>query len=119
MISVSYSFNASHAVADDPRLSHQQRHYWTLTCYVRGDLVGPGWVMDFGDLRKIMVDVVAEVHKAGSTNAWLDHRNATAEVLVNNLARAIDYALPETVRLVRADLEEAPGCVAHWERGAA
>lgn len=110
-ISVTESWTAHHAVANDPKNSEQHPHDWSVEVIVDGPLVGPGWVMDFAELRRIVRRVLP---RGRTMNAWLCHDDATAERIAKALHDQVRRRLPAGVRMVRVVLEEGPGDRVQW-----
>lgn len=108
-MSITHTFRAHHAVASDPRLQQPHEHEWSLTVEIAGEEVGPGWVMDFADLRSRCASMLPN---GADLNGFTGESDATAERVLDRVVATLE--LPNHATMVRVSLSEAPGNAVHW-----
>lgn len=70
-----FTFEAGHKIPDHRKCGVMHGHSWGLKISIKGDVLNNGMVMDFHDLKKIVVD---NVIGDGDTNRLLDHNDLNA-----------------------------------------
>ena len=102
-----FVFDSAHFLPHVP-LGHKCRamhgHTYHLTVYVEGNLLEAGWIIDFGELKKIMEPIINKVdHQLLNNIAGLE--NPTSELLAVWLWDQIKPILPT---LKKIELKETP-----------
>lgn len=115
-LTVERSFSAAHAIMINGRREPVHGHNWRVRLIVRGEeLDSNGLLCDFHVLERELDEVVARFHNRHLNEIPpFDRINPTAELVVKHIADALNSRLPQTVRLHRVRLTEAPGCEATW-----
>ena len=116
-ITISREFCASHQLRlPGGGLEPLHGHNWRLRVTVAAaGLDAIGCVMDFHRLEQIVDDIIrplATVHL--NDTAMFAVANPSAENVAGEIGRAVAGQLPAGVRLTRAQVSEAPGCVAAY-----
>jgi len=115
-VSVSDSFIAQHAVTIDGVEEIQHEHDWKVTAVVSGETLDvDGLVVDFLQLQKDLREVVgALVDTNLNTNAVLDGKNPSTEIVAMYIATELAKRVPSPARLYCVELTEAPNCIATY-----
>lgn len=125
-ITVRREFSAAHAIRlPDGSLEPVHGHNWAVAVTVAADeLDGIETVMDFHDLEKALDKLIATAHNR-HLNEIPPFADANGELVVNTTAERVAWwlgseiarTLPKSVRLVSAEVGEAPGCTAKYRPG--
>ncbi|MCI0433121.1 MAG: 6-carboxytetrahydropterin synthase [Gemmatimonadetes bacterium] len=120
-LSVERQFCAAHAIMIGDRREPVHGHNWRVRVIVAGSELDPnGLLCDFHKLERELERVIGPLHNADLNAApAFAHRNPTAEHVARHIGDSLAGRLPAGVRLRRVSVEEAPGCIATFEAGAA
>ena len=132
-ITKTYHFSAAHMLVGHPKCGRMHGHNYKVDVTVKGELDEHGWVMDFGDLNKIVdpfIDLLdhrfIETEAAefiGNNNDWvpdpddlavLNIQSSTAERLAQWFGREIHEKLPKDISLVSVTVWETEKARATW-----
>lgn len=110
-----FTFDSAHFlpyVPDGHKCKEVHGHTYHMTVYFAGDLDPTlGWVMDFGDIKKVVKPIVDRVdHKLLNDIEGLE--NPTCEIIAQWLWREIKSQLP---MLLKIKLDETPTSGAIYE----
>lgn len=116
-ITIEKQFTASHALRlPDGGYEPTHSHDWPVAVTVQsGKLDETACVMDFHELEKIVVDVLAPWHNQhlNDTPPFAHEAiNPSAERVAEQIALAVGAQLPEGVTLYESRVGEAKGCTA-------
>lgn len=120
-IFVTLTFDAAHRLPCVPqghKCGNLHGHTFTVEVHARGPVGGDtGWVMDFGDLKRLAKPVIDRLDHA-YLNDIPGLENPTSECIASWLWRELKPALPQLCRLV---VRESPtsGAVYEGDGGAA
>lgn len=113
-LSVTIRFTASHQlVAPGGATEPAHEHEWRVTATVAGSaLDASGLLIDFGDLRRTLHEVVAPLAGRRLNDLpVLAGRSPSAENVAAHLAAELSRRVPANVRLACVEVEEEAGCV--------
>jgi 6-pyruvoyltetrahydropterin/6-carboxytetrahydropterin synthase len=113
---VEREFCAAHAITMGGEREPVHGHNWRVTVVVAGEaLDAEGLLCDFHDLER-RVDQVIDPLRDTDLNCTppFDEVNPTAEQIARHIADALAGSLPDTVRVDRVSVTEAPGCEATY-----
>lgn len=113
-IQKAFTFEAAHHLPNhEGKCKGLHGHSYQLEVKISGALqpepqTNAGMVMDFGDLKDLVNDLIIDKFDHQDLNIHFD--NPTAEIMANWIFQKIDDNIPSTVRLVKVLL---------WETGTA
>lgn len=114
-ISVEKRFWASHQLAlPDGSKEPKHHHNWSVTADVgSGSLNSMGLVMDFGQLKKLLSDIVAELDNTTlDSTDYFQKNSSSAENVAKYIHEKLRTKLPKAVILQSVKVVEEPGCSA-------
>ncbi len=120
-IRIDRTFSASHALGlPGGGFEPMHGHNWPVRVTVGApQLDALDTVMDFHELERSLQDIVEQVHNRHLNEvapfAGADGRlavNPTAERVAQWIGEAVAKTLPASVKLLRVEVGEAPGCTA-------
>ncbi len=116
-VCVSVGFTATHHLRwADGTAEHPHAHTWGVKVkYAGAALDESGLLVDFEVVRARIQELVARFEGA-DLNALpaFSERNPSAENVAEHLASGLPNDLPNGVRLMWVEIEEAPGCTARY-----
>lgn len=131
-VSIELQFDAAHRLCEYEGKCHNLHGhtYFAIVEATCTDLVPPGFVVDFGNLKKIVKDwinsswdhatilwahdpLVSILENQGLRVYRMDHE-PTAEYMSQLLFRAIDRQLPNTITLTQVSIMETPTSTAKY-----
>jgi len=116
-ISVETHFRASHQLTlPDGSKEPVHAHNWLLTADVSSDkLNSMGLVMDFNQLKAIIVKVIAEFDNTALNRiSYFQQNNPSAENVAKYIYEKLRIRLPKGVQLRNIRIFEEPGCSAKF-----
>lgn len=115
-LSVEREFCAAHAITMAGKREPMHGHNWRVTVVITGQaLDADGLLCDFHLIENQVDRVVKSLHnRTLNETPPFDRINPTAEHVARHIAQSVAAALPVNVRLARASVTEAPGCVATY-----
>jgi len=116
-LTVEARFNATHRLAlPDGTFEPNHGHDWRVATIVAADrLDDMETVMDFHELERVLGELLRPLnHTDLNAHPAFAEANPSAERLAEWIGRSLKPQLPDHVRLVRVDVEEAPRCIASF-----
>ena len=116
-ISVETQFQASHRlVLADGSKESVHSHRWSVTAALSSDkLNSMGLVMDFGRLRAMLDDIVAEFDgRTLEAIGYFQKNNPSAENVARYIYEKLEPRLPKGVKLHEIKVVEEAGCSAKF-----
>lgn len=118
-IRVETNFRASHRITT-PDGSKEPLHYhnWTVAAVVGSEqLGGEQLVMDFGRLKKLLDEIIAEFDNSDlGKRKIFQKNNPSAEIMAEYVYDILEPQLPENVKMVSIEITEQPGCIAKYTK---
>lgn len=121
-ITASAGFSAAHHLREyQGKCENQHGHNWRVTATVRGESLGSdGMLVDFGDLRRMLREVCAELdHTDVNTHPHFAVHNPTAENIAAWIFSEVERKLAGAGYVALMDsvsVEETDGSTASWSR---
>jgi len=112
-----FKFSAAHKLPYyDGKCKELHGHGFKLQIEVTGDIIkeGPkqGMIIDFGDLKKIINEIVIERLDHKFLNLYMG--NPTAENLIKDIGKKLPCYLPDGIKLIEIRLWETDTSFARW-----
>lgn len=114
-ISVETRFWASHQLTlPDGSKEPEHHHNWSVTADVSSDsLNSMGLVMDFGQIKKLLSDIVAKLDNITlDSTDYFKKNSSSAENVAKYIYEKLRTKLPKAVKLRCVKVVEEPGCSA-------
>jgi 6-pyruvoyltetrahydropterin/6-carboxytetrahydropterin synthase len=118
-ISVQTSFRASHQLAlSDGLKEPTHSHNWAVTAGISSDtLNNMGMVMDFGQLKSALEEIVSEFNNISLDRIdYFGRNNPSAENVAKYIFNKLEQMLPKGLKLRNIKVEEEPGCSAEFSK---
>ena len=114
-----FSFSAAHRLPHhEGQCKRHHGHNYKLEVEVTGPRQhegrSKGMVMDFDDLENVVRAAVLSKYDHKNLNEFVG--NPTAEVMIEDMAKAIQSGLPKGIELIFLKLWETEKCYAIWTR---
>lgn len=112
MVSITkcFEFEACHYLPNyNGKCANMHGHSYKLEVEVTGPILQNGMVLDFGELKKIVNDLVTNIFDHKNLNDYFT--NPTAEIMVE----AIAFELLKQVKVIRVRLWETSSSYAEWK----
>ncbi len=118
-ISVETHFWASHRLTSpDGSKEPEHHHSWSVTVDVSSKkLNSMGLVMDFGQLKELICNIVAEFDNTTlDSNDYFQKNSSSAENVARYIYEKLRAKLPKVVILQSVEVVEEPGCSAIFSK---
>ena len=118
-VSVETRFWASHQLTlPDGSKEPAHRHNWAVTADVSSNRPNSmGLVMDFGRLKTMVDNIVAEMDNTTlEKKDYFQRNNSSAEMIAKYIYEKLELKLPKAVTLNHIRVAEEPGCSAKFSK---
>ena len=115
-LSITREFCAAHALTVRGVREPVHGHNWRVIVAIAGDILDDdGLLMDFHELERALDAIIAPFNNADlNATTPFDRLSPTAEHVAQHIGETVAAKLPASLRLIRASVTEAPGCVATY-----
>ena len=115
-VSVSTSFNATHAVTTRGVEEIPHSHDWNVVVSLEGEsLDEDGLLIDFLEIERMLEDTIKPLRDSNlNTTATLGSENPSAERVAVYIGDAMREQVNESVRIQSVTVTEAPNCQATY-----
>lgn len=115
IITKKFDFEAAHHLPwHQGKCKTLHGHSYKLEVSVSGNLNENGVIIDFGDLKKIVNEIILEIYDHKNLNDYF--KNPTAEIMAQTFFGNLQAVLPSIIRVERVRLYETANAFVDVER---